>query len=128
VQPPAGPGRAYQTIPYDPAARDLLLVELTQRVRAWIDGTVSVQIGPKDLVTEVAAMSAPPICTYRIRHFLQVVKQERADLVGLGGGFYVRLVGFHPGQYVDLEIKTNERTWQCRGVAHADPVVAMTFE
>lgn len=71
---------------------------------------------------------AKRMCHYTIRHFSRVERQGEVDITGLGGGLYVRLIGFRPGRSADLSIQTLERTWWCQGVLHTHPFVTVELE
>ena len=64
-------------------------------------------------------------CHYKIRHDSHVERQGQVDIIGEGGGLYVRLVGFRPGRSAELSIQTNVRTWWCQGVLHSHPFVTI---
>jgi hypothetical protein len=127
VKDPGGMLQGLQRLRYDPAARDRFLVDLTDHLRTWIQGVVSVRLAPDALVRELEGMGpdAKRTCRYKIRHRSHVEREGEADIVGEGGGLYVRLVGFRPDRSADLSIHTGQRTWWCQGVLHTHPFVTV---
>ena len=92
-----------QSLRYDPAERDRFLVALTNHLRTWIQGVVSVRLAqtPGDELDRMGPQSKRA-CHYRIRHESHVERQGQVDIIGEGGGLYVRLVGFRPGRSAEL--------------------------
>jgi hypothetical protein len=130
VKDPGGILQGHQHVEFVLEERDRLLVELTNQVRAWIQGTVSVQLGPKDLLADLELLGPGklPLCHYTVRHKSHPEHQGQVPITGEGGGLYVRLVGFRPGRCVDLEIQTPNRTWWRRGVQHTHPFVTVDLK
>jgi hypothetical protein len=127
VSPPGGMLGGLQRLAYDEATRDQFLVRLTHHVREWIQGEVYLRLTPPALVRDIEKddLRAPGPCEYEIMHDGKVERKGQAPILPLGGGMYVKLLGFRPGTYANLKILANRRRWSTSGVPHSQPFMSV---
>jgi hypothetical protein len=130
VRPPGGQLPNLQRLTYDPRARDAFLVDFTRHIRDWIRGVVFVRLEPHQLTNALNRPGAERdrFCEYQIISDGQVARNARAEVLGLGGGLYVKLTGFSPGSHANLTIAVGGQRWFCRGVPHTQPFVPMQLK
>ena len=127
VAPLAGFAKALQHLPYDSKKHDSFLVQLTTWVRGLVEGEMYLRLAPDRLVAEIdrASSYSKPECRYEILDKGHTVVSSTAPILGMGGGLYVKLIGFRPGTYATISIQLGPNVWRQRGVPYAQPFVTV---
>lgn len=127
VTPPGGMLASMQRLAYDEATRDAFLVRLAHHIREWTEGEVFIRLTPPALVRdlETNGIGATGRCEYEILQDGRVDRQGKAPILLLGGGMYVKLLGFRPGTYANLRIQANHRRWSTLGVPYSQPFITV---
>jgi hypothetical protein len=104
-----------QRIDYDPAARDLCLVEIAQVLGRWRQdfNPVRLQLLPQETVKEILGIYKRPgfSCVYRLLQDGAEGEERPARLLPVGGGMFVQASRVPRDALIQVELRYQNHNW-----------------
>jgi len=104
-----------QWIPYRPAERDRLLVELVKTLGRWMrENTVKLQLLPQEFVDEISDLLETPglRCTYTVLERGRESEPRPAEIRPITGGLFIFADGLSADALMRVRVEGHGRRWR----------------